>query len=308
MLSKQLSSDALFVRNRELSAIGPAFDLLDEPRGLSTGVYTNHEAVGGASAPSNSSTAKEPAKLSLSLVLPCFNEELNIERTIREVQDWFKTDNIDGQIIVTNDGSKDGSLNLLRRLQAEMPNLQVVNHEKNQGYGAAIRSGCDKAEKPWIAFMDSDGQFRASDIMRLVPLTASADYVTGIRAKRADTFQRWLNSRLYNLLIHVLLGVNPSDLNCGMKLFRRSIWNTIRPVYATGALINGEMFYAMKNAKISWKETLVPHYPRVAGTPTGANLRVILRTFKELWQLKRARKSFAAKCAQAVPDVSLVGQ
>jgi hypothetical protein len=74
-----------------------------------------------------------------------------------------------------------------------------------------------------------------------------------------------------------------------MKLFRRSIWRTIRPVHATGALINGEMFFALKTAGIAWEETAVPHYPRRTGAPTGANLRVILRTFKELWRLKRSR-------------------
>jgi glycosyltransferase involved in cell wall biosynthesis len=227
--------------------------------------------------------------VSLSLVLPCFNEEANIEQTIRSTQLWFTEANIDGEIIVANDGSSDGSLALLQKLAAEMPNLHIVNHEKNQGYGAAVRSGCDLATKKWIAFMDSDGQFHASDIGRLLPLTSRADYVTGIREQRADTLQRRLNSRLYATLVRTLLGVDPTDLNCGMKIFRRSIWKTIRPVHATGALINGEMFFALKNNGISWEETSVPHYPRRAGTPTGANLRVILRTFKELWKLKRSR-------------------
>jgi len=87
--------------------------------------------------------------------------------------------------------------------------------------------------------------------------------------------------------------VHPSDINCGMKIFRRSIWNTIRPVYATGALINGEMFYALKNANIHWRETHVPHYPASLDADR-RQYPVILRTFKELWKLKRSRKSFAA--------------
>jgi len=230
-----------------------------------------------------------PARVSLSLVLPCFNEEPNIERTIRSADAWFNDAHVDGEIIVTDDGSTDGSLSLLHKLQAEMPNLKVLHHANNQGYGAAIRSGCDAAQKPWIAFMDSDGQFHARDISRLLKQTSNADYVSGIRQIRADTFPRKLNSLLYRLLVRVFLGVHPTDLNCGMKLFRRSIWHTIRPVYATGALINGEMFFAMKNANIEWKEAAVPHYPRTAGKPTGANPKVILRTFKELWQLKHAR-------------------
>jgi glycosyltransferase involved in cell wall biosynthesis len=230
-------------------------------------------------------------------VLPCYNEELNIERTIRDCLTWFDAAGVDGEVIVTNDGSKDGSLALLRRLQSEIPNLKVVNHEVNQGYGAAIRSGCDAAEKTWVAFMDSDGQFHARDIERLFAVIDGADYATGIREKRADNFQRWLNSRMYQTFVRLMLGVRPTDLNCGMKLFRRSVWTKIRPVVATGALINAEMFYAMKTNRIVWKEAHVPHYPRVAGTPTGANLKVIIRTFWELAKLKRSRRNYEAKLA-----------
>jgi glycosyltransferase involved in cell wall biosynthesis len=256
--------------------------------------------------PLGTDSAAAIAGVCLSLVLPCFNEEQNIERTIRAAQDWFRDSHIDGEIIVTDDGSIDGSLALLRKLQTELPRLKVIHHETNQGYGAAIRSGCDLAEKKWIAFMDSDGQFQPGDFNPLLRLTTKADYVTGFRAKRADALQRKLNSFLYNTLIRTLLGIDPTDLNCGMKVFRRSIWKTIRPIHATGALVNGEMFLALKNAKIAWAEVAVPHYPRVAGKPTGANLRVILRTFKELWRLQRSRRTSRLPAAEEhrIPPVA----
>ncbi|HEY7086559.1 MAG TPA: glycosyltransferase family 2 protein [Tepidisphaeraceae bacterium] len=255
------------------------------------GRSTPKRMVSRSTTPENALEARVDRRVSL--VLPCFNEESNIEQTIRSVQEWFKSDHIDGQIIVTDDGSTDGSLCLLRKLQEEMPNLDVVHHEKNQGYGAAVRSGCDMAQKEWIAFMDSDGQFQPSDLRRLLPLTNETVYVAGVREKRADTLQRLLNGRMYRLLVRVVLGVRSSDPNCGMKLFRRSLWPTIRPIHATGALINAEMFYRMKKASIPWMEVLVPHYPRLAGKPTGANVRVILRMFKELWRLKRTRSGMA---------------
>jgi glycosyltransferase involved in cell wall biosynthesis len=260
------------------------------------------------SAPSRPSASQSPSSLqSISLVLPCFNEEANIEQTVRAAQQWFHDDQIDGEIIVTDDGSMDGSLALLRKLQAEMPNLRVVHHEINQGYGAAVRSGCDQAAKQWIAFMDSDGQFRASDLARLLPLTSEVDYVAGVREKRADKFQRRLNGIMYNFFVRLMLGVGVSDVNCGMKIFRRSIWSTIRPIHATGALVNAEIFSNLTSARIAWKETLVPHYPRLAGTPTGANPRVILRMFKELWRLKRSRKAIAAARQTSDAAVPLAG-
>ena len=103
---------------------------------------------------------------------------------------------LDVQIVVCNDGSTDGTRAVLEKLQAQMPNLKVVHHEKNQGYGASVRTGCDNADKTWVAFMDSDGQFKAQDLRRLLPLTQTVDFVPGIREKRADAFQRRLNSKL----------------------------------------------------------------------------------------------------------------
>ncbi len=284
MFINQLSGGAFFIRSKANGGLRGGVALIEAPP-------QNIEHSGVASRGVCSTSV--PARLSLSLVLPCFNEEPNLRTTIADAQEWFALNDVDGEIIAVNDGSSDGSKQLLEQLRSEVPNLRVVEHDKNRGYGAAIRSGCDQATKQWIAFMDADGQFKARDFERLLPLTDEADYVTGIRAKRADTVQRWLNSRMYNLLVQVLLGVHPSDINCGMKIFRRAIWPTIRPVHATGALINAEMFYAMRGAHIPFREALVPHYPRLAGKPTGANLRVILRTFKELWKLKRARSGHA---------------
>jgi glycosyltransferase involved in cell wall biosynthesis len=244
--------------------------------------------------------------LSLSIVLPCYNEERNIERTVRQVQQWFSEDGINGQIIVTDDGSTDATPQILAKLCGEISNLIVVRHPHNQGYGAAVRSGCDHAERQWIGFMDSDGQFHAEDFRHLIPLTRQTDFATGYREKRADSLQRRLNSWMYNTMIRVCLGVHPRDINCGMKIFRRSLWPTIRPIYATGALINGEMFYALKHANIAFSESPVPHYPRVAGTPTGANVGVILRMFKEFWELKRSRKAAAAAATVAAEAPELL--
>jgi glycosyltransferase involved in cell wall biosynthesis len=166
--------------------------------------------------------------------------------------------------------------------------LIVVTHERNQGYGSAVRSGCDAATQEYVGFMDGDGQFRAADFSLLVPFLAEFDFVTGRRVKRADTLIRTLNAKLYGFLLFVVLGVWVRDVNCAMKVWKRSIWPLIRPRYATGALINGEIFYRLKANRIHWKQVPVHHYPRVHGRQTGANTRVILRMFRDLFFLKRA--------------------
>ncbi len=234
--------------------------------------------------------------MNLSVVLPCFNEAENIEQTVADVQRWFTDARIDGTIIAVDDGSADRTLIILEAIAKIYSNVRVVHHEKNQGYGAAIRSGCDAAVTDLIAFMDSDGQFKAEEIGLLLPLMKTYACVTGIRMRRADPLHRKLNSWLYGQLARFVLGIRVTDLNCGLKLFTRAVWQQVRPVHATGALFNAEVFLHLRDKNIPFGEVPIPHYPRKRGNPTGANLKVILRMFKELIELRR---DHAASVAQA---------
>ena len=225
----------------------------------------------------------------LSIVLPCFNEELNIERTLRDTEMWVKNHG-EYEIIVVNDGSKDGTAKVIQDLQKEIPNIRVVTHDENKGYGTAVRSGCDAAIGDIIGFMDSDGQFQASDFDLLLPHLAHYSFVTGRRRKRADPLIRKINAKLFGLVSLVVLGIWVRDINCAMKVFTKETWKRARPERSTGALINAEMFYRSQNAGIKWCVVDVPHAPRKFGTQTGANLRVIFRMFLELWEVKKVGK------------------
>ncbi len=237
--------------------------------------------------------------MTVSLVLPCLNEEANIERTVREADAWFAKEGIDAEIIVVNDGSTDGTGVILDRLEGELPRLRVVTHMNNRGYGAALRSGADVAAKEVTVFMDSDGQFHASDIGLLLPALRGTAFVAGYRRKRADTFIRILNARLYNALIRFTLGIRVRDLNCALKAYETSIWQFIRPQHSSGALFNAELFLRLSERKIAWSEVGVPHYPRLYGQPTGAKPTVILRMFRELRELKRSQKQRVAAMEEA---------
>lgn len=118
----------------------------------------------------------------------------------------------------------------------------------------------------------------------------SFDVVVGRRRKRADPFLRKVNAKLFGLLSLGVLGIWVRDVNCAMKVFRRSVWERARPVVTTGALLNAEFFYNLKRQGIPWKQVDVAHYPRRAGKQTGANPRVILRMFRELMVLRRQGK------------------
>lgn len=234
----------------------------------------------------------------LAVILPCFNEEANIAATVSAVRAWMEGEGIMGEIIVVNDGSTDGTGEVLRTLEREMP-LRVITHPHNLGYGAAVRAGCDAATAEWIGFMDSDGQFDPRDFDKLLPFASATlapafslqremgyDVVVGRRRKRADLFLRKVNAKLFGMLSFLVLGIWVRDVNCAMKIFRRDVWRRARPVVTTGALFNAEFFYNLKRQGIPWMQVDVSHYPRRGGKQTGANPMVILRMLRELMILR----------------------
>lgn len=226
--------------------------------------------------------------MNLSIVLPCYNEEENIAAAVRDVHGWMKSRSVDGNVIVVDDGSRDGSARILEELKKEIPGLMVVTHPKNQGYGISVRSGLDAATTEWMGFMDSDLQFLAKDFDLLLPFADSFKFVTGRRAHRADSFARNAFGKILGAMNLVVFGLWVRDVNCGMKMMRRDIWPTIRPTHGVEKLFNTEIFLRLKRNRIPWKTVNVPHYPRMAGSPTGGSLRVIIRMFQELLKLRFA--------------------
>ncbi len=226
----------------------------------------------------------------LSLVLPCYNEEENVPRTVRACLRWFDAEKIQGEVIAVDDGSKDRTGQLLEDMAKDDRRLKVFHHQKNRGYGNAIATGCDAATMDVIAYMDSDGQFRPEDLSKILPFVGEYRFVSGRRRHRADGFVRNSFGKVLGLMNWLVLGLWVRDVNCGMKAYERSLWQLIKPTVGYEKLFNTEMYMRLKVNGIAWKTVDVPHYPRLAGNPTGAKLYVIVNMFKELIAIRRVQK------------------
>ena|SRR3989304_6844261 len=224
--------------------------------------------------------------ISLSVVLPAYNEAKNIQKTINDAVFYLEKKVRDYEIIVVNDGSVDGTREVVERLSLSNPKIALVNHQKNLGYGSALRTGFERASLDYIFFMDSDGQFDISDIDRLIPFIKDYEVIVGYREKRADPFIRSLNTWLYHLFIRLLFGLKIRDMDCAFKLFPRTAFQAIRPIKSGGALFSAELLIKLVMKGLKIKEVPVRHFPRRFGKQTGANLRVILRMFKECRKLR----------------------
>ncbi len=222
--------------------------------------------------------------------MPAYNEEALIGPMVADVIDTLSAITDDYEIVVVDDGSRDRTAEVVRSMAAEHPQVRLVQHEVNRGYGAAAYSALTNCTRELILFTDSDRQFKLKEIHKLLPLLDGADMVVGYRAPRRDPFYRTLYGWGWSALVTVLFGYVARDIDCAFKLLRREVIDTVGPDIASrGATFSAEWLVRAKRAGFRIREVPVTHLPRTAGNPTGARLDVITRAFRELirfrWQL-----------------------
>lgn len=231
-----------------------------------------------------------PARVArLSYFFPAHNEEANLEGLVAEALETLPTLADTFEIIAVDDGSRDGTPALADALAAAHPEVvRVVHHSTNLGYGAALRSGFGAARYDLVAFTDGDRQFHVADIGRLTERLAAADapdVVVGFRIKRADPLVRTLYARAYRLANRIFFGLKVTDVDCACKVFRREALEGLR-VESGGAFFSAEMIIKLRASGRSVVEIGVPHYPRTAGSATGAKPQVVLRAVRDFWLLR----------------------
>ena len=225
------------------------------------------------------------ASVDISAVMPAFNEEANLEQSVGRMAAALAAQARAFEVIVVDDGSRDGTAAVLERLKPIHPSLRVVRHPVNRGYGAALRSGFAAARYPWVFLEDADNQFDPADVAALLARAADADIVAGYRQRRRDPLLRRLNAWAFFTLVTILFGRLAKDVNCAFKLMRRDLLERMN-LHSEGALINTEVFVLARQLHARVVEVPIQHYARTSGRQTGANLRVVVRAFSELLAFK----------------------
>jgi glycosyltransferase involved in cell wall biosynthesis len=222
---------------------------------------------------------------SISAVLPAYNEEAIIADTARAMAAVL-CDLVDEyEVIVVDDGSRDATAARVAAVAADLPNVRLVSHAVNRGYGSALATGFSAATKEWIFLTDGDKQFDAREIAEFIPQMERADLVVGFREPRRDPLLRRLNGWGWNLLVRLLFGLTARDVDCAFKLFRREVWEAVH-VESGGATFSAEFLIKARRAGFRLREQRVTHLPRTAGRATGARPDVILRAFRDLFRLR----------------------
>ena len=229
----------------------------------------------------------------LSISFPAWNEEANIGRAIQDAVRVASQLTDEFEIVVVDDGSTDHTADVVREYAIQYPQVRLIQHKVNQGYGAAVFDGLVGGTKEWAFFTDSDLQFVLDELERFWALRDKADLVIGYRAPRQDSFIRKFNGLGWTWLTNVLFGYVSRDVDCAFKLMSREAVNAVAPQVASrGATLSAEFLVRAKHMGFTSKEVPVTHLPRTAGSQTGAKLDVILRAFWEmfLFRLKMWRE------------------
>ena len=229
-----------------------------------------------------------PARLpTLSYFFPAHNEEANLRGLVEEALATLPALADEFEIVIVDDGSKDGTPAIADQLAAAHPRVRTVHHSTNLGYGAALRSGFAAARFDHLAFTDGDRQFKVVDIGRLIERieASGADVVVGFRIRRADPLVRTVYARLYRLANRIFFGLRVRDVDCACKLFRRAALEGVS-VESGGAFFSAELLIKLSARGRRIDEMGVPHYPRTAGSPTGAKPQVVFRAARDFWALR----------------------
>ncbi|MEC7239619.1 MAG: glycosyltransferase family 2 protein [Myxococcota bacterium] len=221
---------------------------------------------------------------SLSIVLPAFNEAENIRESIHRSVTVCERLSLDFEVVVVDDGSNDATARLATNAALENPRVRILSHERNRGYGAALKSGIHASRKEYIFFTDADLQFDLEELEGLLQSAGEFDIIAGYRKVRSDPFARRFNAWAWGQLMGLLFELNIRDVDCAFKVFHRSVFDRV-PIHSVGAFVNTEILVRARAQGFSLRQVPVSHYPRHAGRQTGADLKVIVKAFRELGRL-----------------------
>ena len=250
-----------------------------------------------------------PTRPSLTIFFPCFNDSGTIGSLVAEADAVADEYTADYEILVVDDGSTDSSRALLQELRKRFPKLRVIHHERNRGYGAALRSGFTGATKELVFYTDGDGQYDVFELRRLLHVMQDGiDVVNGYKISRSDPWHRIIIGKMYLRLMRVLFNFHVRDVDCDFRLMRRAVFGTIQLHHASGVVCL-ELVKKLELAGFRFVDFPVHHYHRVHGRSQFFNLRRlgltgvnILRLWWEL-MVRRTTPRNVAYMGEQLPHV-----
>jgi len=230
---------------------------------------------------------REEDNVGVSLVFPAWNEQEYVKEAILKADEALKSFTDNYEIVLVDDGSKDKTGEIADSLANENKKIKVIHHKKNQKLGKTLRTGFRNASKELIFYSDIDLPFdfkRIPEVVSFLERTES-DIVCCYRLGRfSKEPKRAIYSFFYNLLVKVLFLINVKDVNCPVKLFKKSVFDKVN-LKSRGSFIDAEL--VIKGIKRGYKfsQMEIEYFPREKSESRASDFRVVLGILKEMMLL-----------------------
>jgi glycosyltransferase involved in cell wall biosynthesis len=221
----------------------------------------------------------------LSVFFPAYNDSGTIASLVIAAIRTARRLTPDFEIIVVNDGSADATAEIADELARTYPEVRVVHHEKNRGYGGALRSGFSAATRELIFYTDGDAQYDPAEMAALWhAFTEEVDLVNGYKISRSDPLHRIVIGRIYHHTVRLLFGLKVRDVDCDFRLLRRQIFDRVVLEKDSGVICL-ELMKKIQDAGFRIAEVPVHHYHRAYGRSQFFNFRRLARTGVDVMKL-----------------------
>lgn len=221
-----------------------------------------------------------------SVVIPLKNEADNITDLIQELEPVMKGLKQSWELICVDDGSTDGTRQILNELVKQKSYLRVLLFKKNYGQSSAFDAGFKAAQGQFVITLDGDGQNDPADIPHLIQLIADCDLVCGIRLKRKDSFSKRFTSKIANLVRNWLCGDGVQDTGCSLKVYRKTSLDQIKIYHGMHRFLPA--LFKIEGFRI--KQISVNHRERLRGKSNYHFFNRSFNTLSDLWAVRWMKK------------------
>lgn len=278
---------------RGLTATAASGLLLIAAAAAATRRKSSPNPPGGPYPNTSSNNAADPAANGITAFFPMYNDEMTVERMVREVSGVLSELVPDYEVLVINDGSTDRTGEIADRLAAGDPRVRVVHHGTNRGYGGALKSGFQNACKGLVFYTDGDGQYDTGELGLLFARRFDADIVNGYKINREDHWVRIILGTSYNIIARFFFSIRISDVDCDFRLIRSEAVRDLELESESGAICL-ELVKKLQERGCSFVEVPVHHYARPSGKSqffTFHNMVAMLRDLAALYYELVIRKA-----------------
>jgi glycosyltransferase involved in cell wall biosynthesis len=220
----------------------------------------------------------------ISLFFPVYNDEKTVEAVTRKSIDVLSQLTKNWEIIIINDGSPDKSGQIADELSLKYPQVKVIHHETNKGYGAAIRRGLQESQGDLIFFTDGDDEYDVYDFLKIYKFKDFYDLIITFRYKKLYSSKRIFISFVYNFIFRRIFGTPYRDISTGLRAIKKSVTEDLS-LTSNSPFIGAELTLKTKLKGYRIGEVGIQTFPRVFGSGSSTSLRNIKLTLLDMFKV-----------------------